>query len=362
MLSNVTIEHTQFLSQALSLAKLRRGFCAPNPAVGAIAVKDGRVLAEGYHWAAGYPHAEAEVLNQLGEAARGATLYVTLEPCCHYDKKTPPCTDAIIAHGIKEVIIGHVDPNPAVSGQGIARLQAAGIGCQLVALPEIEAFYQSYSHWLQTGLPWVTAKIALSLDGKIAGKNGEPIAITGPELKRYTHEHRKQTDAILTTVKTVICDDPQLNVRLGDERYTKPVYVLDRQLKLPLTAQLLTTASQLTLFHAADVPEKTREAYLAKGIKCIAVPIDPQQRLSLRAIFAIIGQHGRHDLWVEAGGQCFAALLQQQLLQRALVYVAPKWLGEHAQLAFRTEDNLFHSARTLHWQVFGNDVICEFRW
>ncbi|MGB6976420.1 MAG: bifunctional diaminohydroxyphosphoribosylaminopyrimidine deaminase/5-amino-6-(5-phosphoribosylamino)uracil reductase RibD, partial [Gammaproteobacteria bacterium] len=240
---------SHYLLEALELAELRRGFCAPNPAVGAVVVKQGRVLATGYHKASGQPHAEAEALGSLGDEARGATLYVTLEPCCHLGKKTPPCTELLIARGIREVYYGFTDPNPQVAGLGAQALQAAGIPCKHVPLASIDEFYQSYAHWWQTRQPWLTAKLALSLDGKIAGAKGKRMNITGAELQQYTHTLRHQADALLTTARTILNDDPQMNVRLGDKVIAKPLYIIDRELYLPLTARIWQTAKTICILH-----------------------------------------------------------------------------------------------------------------
>src|SRR3990167_7826390 len=208
--------HDYYLNEALVLAKKRRGFCAPNPSVGAVIVKNRKMIGSANHWAAGYFHAERQALMEIGKKAKGASLYVTLEPCCHWGK-TPPCTDIIIHSGIKKVFYAARDPNPIISGKGIQILKSAGILCEQIKLPAIDLFYQSYYYWTQHHLPWVTAKLAMSLDGKIAGPQGEPVSLTGAQLNTFTHQSRRESDAILTTVNTIIHDDPQMNVRLHDE-------------------------------------------------------------------------------------------------------------------------------------------------
>ncbi|WP_304985754.1 bifunctional diaminohydroxyphosphoribosylaminopyrimidine deaminase/5-amino-6-(5-phosphoribosylamino)uracil reductase RibD [Coxiella-like endosymbiont] len=180
-----------YLKQALEFAEIRRGFCAPNPAVGAILVKDNKIISTGFHKRNGLPHAEVEAINSAGENVKGADLYVTLEPCCHYGK-TPPCTDLIIKTGIKSVYYSLADPNPNVFNKGAQALKQAGIDCFLLEIPEIKSFYKSYSYWTANKRSWITIKLALSLDGKIAGIKGKPVALTGEELKLYTHEFRKK--------------------------------------------------------------------------------------------------------------------------------------------------------------------------
>ncbi len=350
-----------YLKKALELAEIRRGFCAPNPAVGAVVVKDDQVLATGYHWASGSPHAEVAALKPLNEQAPGATLYITLEPCCHFGK-TPPCTALIIRSGIKQVVYGARDPNPQVAGKSDAILTAAGIEVIYQPLPEITDFYQSYTFWWKTKRPYVTAKIALSLDGKIAGAQGQRVAITGEVAQQFTHQQRKRSDAILTTAKTVICDDPLLTVRLPDENLRKPVYILDRQLITPVSAKLFNTAEKVILFYE-NTPENAIKmaAYLKKGAHGIAVATQ-NGGLNLEAVLRHIGEEGVQDLWVEAGGRCFAGLVRQGLVQRAFVYVAPKWLGAEAQTAFDGAENIFAGVKEIKWQSLSVDGMCEMVW
>ncbi len=349
------------LHQAYELAKLRRGFCSPNPSVGAVIVKNNKILATGYHQGAGSPHAEPDALKKLNNSAQGATLYVTLEPCCHFGR-TPPCTNAIIKAGIQRVVYGFHDPNPLVAGKGEAQLKAAGITCDYLPLPEITHFYESYHYWQTTKKPFITAKIALSLDGKIAGKSGEPIQITGEALKEFTHYSRQNSDAILTTAKTIIQDDPRLNVRTEDEVIAKPLYILDTALTLQTTAKIFKTAKSVTIFYTDDKNHDSErlEALAAEGATCVAMKSN-QHGLDLNQVISHIGQDGIHDLWIEAGGKCFSAFLREKLLKKAYIYIAPKWIGE-GQMAFLPEFNLDLQSQPLTWQQVGEDVMCEVCW
>ena len=331
-------QHEILLLQALAAAKTRRGFCAPNPAVGAVVVKNNQIIATGTHFAAGSDHAEIAAFKQVGaDLVSALSLYVTLEPCCHHGK-TPPCTDAIIKQGIKQVIYGHRDPNPLVAGKGILQLQAAGIECIYLPLPEITDFYKSYDYWQQHHRPWVTAKLAISLDGNTSG------AITGAKLQRFTHEWRKKSDAILTTAKTIIDDDPKLNVRLDNETITKPIYILDSNLQLPLTATLFKTAKTITVFYHAGSVKPLEQ----KQVRCIKVGLN-SNGLALEPILDFIGKDGVHDLWLEAGKTCFSAFHAAKLVQRSFVYVGAKWRGADTR-----------SAPT--WQLLGSDAVCELIW
>lgn len=352
---------SHYLQQALELAKQRKGFCAPNPAVGAVVVKNDTVLATGFHWASGHPHAEVDALAKLDEQAKDATLYVTLEPCCHWGK-TPPCTELLIRSRIKRLVYGMRDPNPVVAGQGEQQLQQAGIECMLRVLPEITEFYASYRFWWRHRRPWTTVKLALSLDGKSAGMAGAPVQITGPELQYFTHTQRQYADALLTTSKTIIQDDPQLNVRrMGQAVYNKPLYVLDSRLSLPLTARVFSTTTKITVFYAKDADTSRLSQLGAQQVTCIAVDSDASG-LDLQQVLSYIGADGVHDLWVETGGRCFQSLVSRRLVQRALVYVAPKCLGDNAQSAFTTTSDLFAEAKHYQWQMMGNDAVCQVEW
>lgn len=345
------------MEKALEQAMMRRGFCAPNPAVGAVLVREQNILALGTHWASGQAHAEVDALEKLEGSARGATLFVTLEPCCHWGK-TPPCTQRIIEAGISHVYYGFLDPNPDVAGQGVQQLKEAGIQCEPCFLPSIADFYESYRYWRAHQQPRVTAKLAVSCDGKIAGKAGKPVHITGDALQQLTHEYRQKSDAILTTIETVLHDDPQLNVRLAGEVQAKSVYVLDTHLRLPVSANLIKTSEKLIVLHGQEVNEARRLALEAVGVRCVSIEA-AEMGLSLSEVLSFVGKEGVHDLWVEAGGRCVHAFCQGRWLHRALIYMAPKILGEAALgLPFRLMDVLA-SAQSVEWVSYGEDLVCD---
>jgi diaminohydroxyphosphoribosylaminopyrimidine deaminase/5-amino-6-(5-phosphoribosylamino)uracil reductase len=348
---------SDFMQRALQLAARRRGFCAPNPAVGAVVVKDGEVINEGVHWAYGHPHAEVMALQSLGEKAVGAQVYVTLEPCSHHGK-TPPCTDLLIQSKVREVFYGMRDPNPRVSGCGAEVLRRASIPCQLLSDPTIENFYQSYQYWLATGLPWVTLKLAVSLDGKIAGPQGIPAKITGEECQHFTHRRRFHSDAILTTAATIIADNPQLNARYKNDIVAKPLYVLDSHLRIPLTARVFHTAHPLVIFHSPEAPAEKRAQLLEAGANCREVAA-ANSELNLREILTSIGADGRHDLWVEAGGRCFENFITAKLAHCVFIYVAPKMLGAEATPAFSQAFDWHASPEKIQWTQCGADAIAE---
>ena len=346
--------HEKYLQQALAEASKRRGFCAPNPAVGSVVVKDDRVVSVGSHFACGEPHAEAVALQRAGEQARGSTLYVTLEPCNHTGR-TPPCVAGIIAAGIARVYFAKRDHNPNVAGGGQAQLQQAGILCEQIELAEVTAFYQSFDYWLATNKPWVTAKIAMSLNGKIAASNGEPIVITQQACQRFTHQQRLRSDAILTSVNAIKNDDPQLNVRLGNDVLKKPLYVIDTLATLPLTARVLQTTSQLTVLHTKEAAPAAIEKLQGAGVHCQQLPAS-RLGVDLLAAIEYIGTQGIHDLWIEAGGRLVQSFYQSHLLKQLIIYVAPKWLPSSGQDAFDEPIN-FTDAAKLDWSSAGDDAV-----
>jgi diaminohydroxyphosphoribosylaminopyrimidine deaminase/5-amino-6-(5-phosphoribosylamino)uracil reductase len=349
--------------EALKLASVRRGFCSQNPAVGAVVVRDGKVISEGLHFAPGHPHAEVVALHGLDGKVQDCALYVTLEPCCHQGR-TPPCTDRIIEAGIKQVFYGFSDPNPQVAGKGAQQLRAAGIDCQQLELAQVNAFYAAYRHWTLKQKPFVTAKIALSADGKIAGPGGKPVAITGPECLAFTHQHRLRSDAILTTATTIINDNPQLNCRQGGQVIKKAVYVLDSRLRMPLDAKLFATSERVILFYSnsADIAqlELLKAEATKKGWKlaCHLVPAS-DSGLDLGAVLDVIAQDGVHDLWVEAGGKCFLSFFEENWLQRVYIYIAPRVLGGLAYSVFDKDIEFFTAGRQAQWRQLGGDQVCE---
>lgn len=357
----MSISAVNYLEIALELAKIRKGFCAPNPCVGAILVKNNQIIARGYHQASGFPHAEVDAISKVDPSqASGAILYVTLQPCCHTAKKTPPCTDLIIKSDITKVIYGFRDPNPVVNGHTDKILQDAGIECVHYPLTLIDNFYASYAYWWKLKMPFTTAKLAMSLDGKIAGKNGKRIQLTGNIAQKFTHQQRKYTDAILTTAKTITIDDPLLNCRIDNIIYKKPLYIIDTHLSIPISANVFNSAQKLTIFHHPQITEKEQVRFQKYAIRFIPIKSD-NNGLDLLEIVKQIGQDGIIDLWLEAGGKSFQSFVKNCLLQRAFIYVAPQWLGEKTQLAFNVPAPL-KGAIWANSTILGKDCCFEFKW
>lgn len=348
--------HEKFLFAALEQAQLGQGFCAPNPSVGAVAVKNNEIIARAWHRGAGTPHAERLLIDQLPVNETGVTLYVTLEPCNHHGR-TPPCVDAIIEYGFKHVVYAYSDPNPIVAANNTPdRLSTQGVRVEKYHLPEIDAFYRPYHHWMQTGKPWVTAKIAQTFDGKIAGVLGERVQLSNQDCERFTHQNRLKNDIILTTAQTVHHDNPQLNVRLADKTISKPVAIIDRQLSLKPSSHIFKSASHCYLFYDKQLPEPPSVE------NCSFHPVSSDDgSLSLSDVIAQLGQLGFHCVWVEAGAKLFNAIHEAHLVNRTYIYLVPRILGNQAVSAYQ-QVNIFNHPHMISWTPMANNVIATLDW
>lgn len=348
--------HKQFLLAALSNAWLGRGLCTPNPSVGAVAVHMGKIIAQAWHHGAGTLHAEQLLLEQLPPNKADITLYVTLEPCNHWGR-TPPCVDAIINYGIKRVVYAYRDPNPViVANDTPSLLKAKGIEVIHYPLKEIDAFYQSYHYWTLTNKPWVTAKIAQSLDGKIAGVNGERIALSNALCAAFTHQKRLQSDVILTTARTINQDDPLLNVRLPGVEQGKPVAIIDSRGSINPKSKLFNTAKHCHIYYDERYPQPgtlPNSSFYAMPAKL--------GRLDLQAVIRHLGGLGYHDVWVEAGGALFSALHLARLVNRTYVYIVPTVLGDKAISAYYHAD-IYNQQCQITWQAMHDNMVATFDW
>lgn len=346
--------HEQFLLKALEQAKQGRGRCAPNPAVGAVAVHNGVIIAQTSHQGAGSLHAEVLLLAQIPPQTPGVTLYSTLEPCNHWGK-TPPCVDAIIEHGIEHVVFAYKDPNPIVcKNNSTEQLQKAGIQVTHHSIADIDAFYQSYAYWTATKKPWVTVKMAQSMDGKIAGAEGERVYLSNESCATFTHELRARCDILLTTAKTIQQDNPRMNVRLNGMEYAKPIAIIDSTLSSDHQAHVFSKATQCHVYHTEGNPTDTPNIYHH------LMP-SHQGAMDLEAIIQHLGSLGYHDVFVEAGGTLFTALHRQGLVSRTYVYVTPKALGNHALSAYQHED-VFEKPHSVSWHIKEDNAIACFEW
>ncbi len=315
-----------YMSLALQLASTAQGQTSPNPLVGAVLVKNNEIVGFGAHLKAGGPHAEINALKMAGDQAREATLYVTLEPC-HHHGKTPPCTEAVIAAGVKRVVIATTDPNPIVRGRGIERLKAAGLDVTVgVGQKEAEKLNEVFNHYIVHRRPFVTLKTATTLDGKIATSSGESQWITGEEARHDVHLLRRHQDAILVGINTVLKDNPRLTARLkGGSRQPVRV-VLDSSLKIPLDANLLDTHDAPTwIFTTQQASEEKKKHLEQKGVKVFITNEGPT--VDIERMLTILGEEGITSLLVEGGSEVNASFLYGGYAQKLVAYLAPKLIG-----------------------------------
>ncbi len=316
-----------WMRKAIDLARLGEGYTSPNPLVGAVVVKDGRLIGQGYHQKRGEAHAERNALAACREDPAGATVYVTLEPCCHQGK-TPPCTEALIEAGIARVVIGSRDPNPKVSGGGVLALYKAGI--QVVEdflREECDRLNPFFFHYIQSGFPYVTLKYAMSADGKIAARNGTSQWITGPSAREHLHRLRHRHRAIMVGSGTVLQDDPRLTCRLPNGR--SPLRIIcDRRLRIPLESQICRSAEEVPTIIATHNPPPGKRAILeAMGVKIWEIPLDENQMLDMKALLEALGREEVDSILVEGGGTLAGSLLSQGLINGLCCFIGPKLLG-----------------------------------
>ena len=321
-----------FMQRALDLAAKALGRTSPNPAVGAVIVRGGRVIGEGFHRRAGLPHAEVEALQRVNGTARGATLYVNLEPCAHHGR-TPPCAEALIAAGLKRVVVGIVDPNPLVRGRGLRRLRQAGIAVTTGILrEECERLNEDFAVFIRTGRPLVTLKLAASLDGRIATASGDSHWISGERSRRLVHELRNRVDAVLVGAETVRVDDPQLTCRVRGGRDPLRV-ILDGRLTISPAARVCTqrsTAPTLVVTTAESGQGEKRRLLEQQGVEILCLPGD-HGRVSLRPLLEALGRRGVKHVLIEGGGQVAAAALAEGVVDKVLFFYGPLLLGSESR-------------------------------
>ncbi len=320
----------QFMRAALTLAARGLGRVAPNPAVGCLIVKQGRVLGRGWTRPGGRPHAETEALKQAGADARGATAYVTLEPCAHHGK-TPPCAEALVRAGLARVVVAVEDPDTRVAGRGLKILRAAGIAVEVgVCRGQAERLNAGFLKRVLKGRPLVVLKLATSLDGRIATHSGDSQWITGPLARRRAHLLRSRADAILVGSSTAVLDNPRLDVRLPGLEDRRPLrVVVDGRLRLPLTHDLVKRAKErptLLVTHDGN-PAARLAAYRNAGVEVVQVAAEPGGHVSLPATLDLLGERGVTRLLVEGGGHLAASLLRDGLVDRLAWFQAPLVIG-----------------------------------
>ena len=323
---NTTNQDTKYMRLALDLATQGRGRVAPNPMVGAVIVKDDQIIGKGWHQRYGEPHAERNALAACTANPEGATIYVTLEPCCHHGKQ-PPCVDAIIAAGISRVVIGSQDPNPLVAGKGIATLQSHGIEVITgVLTAECDKINKEFFHYIKTETPYVTMKYAMTADGKIAAYTGNARWITGEEARRHTHRERGYVRAIMVGVGTVLADDPLLTCRV--EGGSNPLRIIcDTNLRTPLTSQIVQTAGEIpTLIATCCADEAKHLPYIKAGCQILTLP-QIGGHVDLSALMKQLGKRKISSVIIEGGAALNWSAISAGIVQRVQTYIAPKLLG-----------------------------------
>jgi diaminohydroxyphosphoribosylaminopyrimidine deaminase/5-amino-6-(5-phosphoribosylamino)uracil reductase len=355
-----------WMRRALDLAARARGRTSPNPMVGAVIVKDGEVAGEGFHAFAGSDHAEVVALHEAGVDAADATLYVNLEPCCHQGR-TPPCVTRIIQAGIRRVVAACQDPNPAVNGKGLATLRDAGIVVDAgVLAEEAERLNEFFFTHIRTGRPFIILKTAASLDGKIATRTGESRWITGEQARRRVHQLRNEVDAVLVGIGTVLRDDPLLTTRLGTADQRDPARVIvDNLARLPLRAKVVNRGSTAPTFVAVSemAPRSRLETLEREGVQVLVVEGSPR-RVSLDRLLDILGKFGFLSVMIEGGAEINASALQEGIVDKALIFLAPILIGGKAAptavggdgIASLTQAFRLHDTRV---EALGDDILVE---
>ena len=353
------------MKRVLRLAGRAMGMTSPNPMVGSALVKAGKIIAEDYHRKPGAPHAEALVIQKAGEKAKGATLYVNLEPCCHTDKRTPPCTKAIIKAGIKKVVIGMKDPNPKVSGKGIAELRGAGINVVSGILEKDSIrLNEAYAKYIMTKRPFVILKVAMTLDGKIATPEGESKWITGEKARELVHKTRGSVDAVMTAIGTVKADDPQLTARIKKGTRSPIRIIIDPDFEIPIDAKILNTPPKtviVTKVSKSQVSESKKKTLLEKNIKIIEYD---GERVDLKWLMKKLGEMGIASVLIEGGSSLNSHALEYGIVDKVMFFIAPKIIGgreSYPAVGGKTFKKLSDAYRIKDIKInrIGGDILIE---
>ena len=360
--------HTFFMSRAIELAQKGRGKTSPNPVVGAVVARQGRIVAEGFHKKAGTDHAEVIALKKLQKqkTAKGSTLYVTMEPCCVHGK-TPPCVPFIVESGIGRVVVGARDPNPQVDGQGIRWLKEAGVEViEGVLRDQCADLNRSFAKFIRTKKPYVTLKAAITLDGKIATAAGESHWISNTLSRQHVHQLRSEVDAILVGAGTLRQDDPLLTVRWPSSKVEKQpiVVIVDASLNVPPSRRLFKIPNRKIIFATTWMsPEENRRALIKQGAEVWPLAADVTGRVDLNDLLKKLGEREVTHLLVEGGGGIFSSFISQKLFDRIIVFLAPKLLGGQA-MDWLPEVNIRNiqdalELETLSVKTLGDNILFE---
>ncbi|MDR2795440.1 MAG: bifunctional diaminohydroxyphosphoribosylaminopyrimidine deaminase/5-amino-6-(5-phosphoribosylamino)uracil reductase RibD [Spirochaetaceae bacterium] len=356
------MDEIEYMHLAIQLAEQGRGWVNPNPLVGAVIVKDGKIIGQGYHKKHGEAHAERNALADCRASTTGASLYVTLEPCCHHGM-TPPCTEAIIESGISRVLVGSSDPNPLVAGKGIAILHSHGIEViENIAKDECDKLNKSYFHYIQNRTPYVVMKYAMTIDGKIATRSGKSRWITGAEARLRVHQDRHRYSAIMVGVGAILADDPMLNCRLENSR--NPLRIIcDTSLRTPPQAKIVTTTGTAPTLIATAVTDTDRhQPYLDAGCKIMVLP-RKDNHIDLNSLMQKLGEKQIDSLLLEGGGTLNWSALQSGIVNKVQAYIAPKLFGGGGKtpvegLGVDSPDEAFLLGKPVITQV-GEDFLLE---
>lgn len=354
-----------YMKLALKLAAKGRGYASPNPMVGALIVKNGKILGQGYHECCGLNHAEVNAIQSTTKNVAGSTLYVTLEPCCHHGK-TPPCTDLIIRHKIRRVVIGSTDANPLVSCKGIRSLENAGIEVTTGVLEnECRALNEIFFHFMETGLPFITIKYAQTLDGRIATKTGSSQWISSPASLTFAHQLRAQHDAILVGIGTVIQDNPTLTVRRVRGRNPLRI-IVDSKLKMSMDASVMKNLTEAPTLIATvqKASHKSFQKLAAAGAQLLTVPSNGHGQVDLKKLLPLLAARNISSVLVEGGAQIITSVLKANLANRVVAIIAPKIIGRGIEAVGDLNIRKLDDAKILsvrHILKKGSDVIIDAR-
>ncbi len=351
-----------FMKRALFLARKAKGQTSPNPMVGAVIVKNGEIISEGYHKKAGLPHAEAEAINKAKKSLKGSTLYVNLEPCCHRDKKTPPCTDAIINSGISRVVIAMRDPNPKVAGKGIEILKNHGIEVtEGILEKEAQKLNEFYIKYITTKLPFVILKIAMTLDGKIATPEGESKWITSEKSRKLVHSIRSRVDALLSAYGTVLKDNPSFTARIKGGRNPLRV-IIDPYLEIPLEYNVYSEPSR-TLIVVNEIQRESKKARLLyeKGVELLFFSTE---KVDLNWLMEELGKRGITSVLIEGGSSLNSYALWSGVVDKIMIFIAPKIIGgihSYPAVGGKIFKNINEAFKITPYSVkrIGEDILIE---
>lgn len=353
-----------YMKLALDLARKGFGWVSPNPMVGAVIVKNGKIIGRGYHQRFGGHHAEVNAIKNAGNKVKGSTIYVTLEPCCH-EGKTPPCVNAIIQHNIARVVIGSVDSNPLVSCQGIDFLRNCGIDVKTAVLEkECRDLNETFFHYMETHMPYITVKYAQTIDGRIATATGNSQWISSPSSLKFAHKLRVTHDAILIGIGTVLKDNPELTVRLVRGRNPLRV-IVDNGLNIPPGAKVLNTSVTPTLIATTKKASDVRFKRLVdSGVDVVTVGDEKNGNVSLKKLFAILAKRNISSVLVEGGSQIITSVMKDNLANRLVTVIAPKIIGRGIEAVGELHIRDLKKAKLLTFQKvsrLGDDVIIDSR-